>query len=289
MQNRPLVGMAWMVGAGASFVCFNTVVKTVGPELPTAVGAFFRFAFGFILLIPLAGTIRRHWPARADLRLFTYRGLVHALAILCWFFAMARLPIAEVTAINYLNPIFVTIGAMLFLGETLALRRILAIACAFLGVLVVLRPGLRELEPAHLAMLLVTVCLGASYLIGKSMSDRFPSEVIVAWLTLAITPMLLPLAILHWQTPTLAQSGLLALTAVFANLGHYCMTRAFQSAPVAVTQPAIFLQLVGSVFVGLWVFGDPLDGYVILGGAIIVAAVSFIAWREHVLKHRSAT
>jgi drug/metabolite transporter (DMT)-like permease len=81
----------------------------------------------------------------------------------------------------------------------------------------------------------------------------------------------------------------LFLVACFATAGHFTMTLAFQAAPVTVTQPVTFLQLVWAVSLGALVFGEPVDGWVVLGGAVIMGAVSFITWREHRLKRRALT
>jgi len=151
---------------------------------------------------------------------------------------------------------------------------------AFTGALVILRPGLRDLDPGHLAMLGAALGLGSSYLMAKVLSARFGAEVIVAMMSLMVPVALLPLAMAVWVAPSAATLGLLTLTAAFATAGHYTMTLAFRAAPVSVTQPAVFLQLVWSVIAGRVLFGEPLDPFVILGGAIIVGAVSFIAWRE---------
>ncbi len=276
--------MGWMVLSGLAFVCFITAMKSVGSAVPVVEGAFLRFAFGLVFLLPLAGRIRAHWPKGRDMRLFVGRGLVHSVAICAWFFAISQIPLAEVTAINYLAPVCVTVGAALFLGERLAARRIAAVAVALLGALILLRPGFRTLEPGHFAMILAAVSLGSSYVIGKTLTARFPPTVIVAWLSLSVTPILAPLAIAHWVTPPWQVLAMLALAAVFANLGHYLMTLAFRAAPVAVTQPVTFLQLVWSVLLGYVVFGESVDPFVIIGGGVIVSAVSFIAWREHKLK-----
>ena len=272
--------MGWMVAAGLSFVGFVAAVKSVGPAIPVAEGAFLRFFFGLVLVLPLAGRVRAHWPSRRDMRLIWLRAAIHAAAISAWYLAMTRIPIAEVTAINYLAPVCVTLGAALFLGERLALRRLAAIGIAFLGALVLLRPGFRDLGAGQIAMVAAAICLGGSYLIAKSLSARLPAVVIVAWLSLSVTPILLPFALWHWVTPGPRALLLLILAAGFSTLGHYLMTLAFRAAPVAVTQPVTFLQLVWSVLLGVFVFGEPVDPFVILGGGIIVAAVSFIAWRE---------
>ena len=100
---------------------------------------------------------------------------------------------------------------------------------------------------------------------------------------------LLPLAIVVWVPPTPTQWAWMFLVAVFATAGHYSMTLAFAAAPVTVTQPVTFLQLVWAVLIGAILFGEPIDGWVILGGTVILAAVSFITWREHVLKRRATT
>ena len=87
---------------------------------------------------------------------------------------------------------------------------------------------------------------------------------------------------------SLTQVGWLAVVAVWATAGHYCMGRAFAAAPVAVTQPVVFLQLVWATLLGAIAFGEAIDPFVILGGGVIVAAVSYITWREAVLRRRRA-
>ena len=86
-------------------------------------------------------------------KLFWARGVVHSLAVILWFFAMARIPIAEVTAMNYLSPVYVSLGAALFLGERLPPRRLAAVIMALIGAIIILRPGIKEIEPGHIAML----------------------------------------------------------------------------------------------------------------------------------------
>jgi drug/metabolite transporter (DMT)-like permease len=89
-----------------------------------------------------------------------------------------------------------------------------------------------------------------------------------------------------WEPVSLHNLGWLFLTAVFATAGHYTMTLAFSMAPLTVTQPVTFLQLVWATLLGALVFGEPADIFVILGGALIIAAVSYITWREAMLRRR---
>jgi drug/metabolite transporter (DMT)-like permease len=185
---------------------------------------------------------------------------------------------------NYLNPIYVTLCAPLFLGERWEARRLLAVVAAMLGALVILRPGLREVEAGHLAMLGAALFIATGYLIAKRLSGQMSATVVVGMLSVTVTLALLPFALLVWVPVARADVGWFFGTAVLATLAHYTMTRAFAAAPISATQPATFLQLVWSVLLGATLFGEPVDGFVILGGTIIMAAVMFITWREAVAR-----
>jgi drug/metabolite transporter (DMT)-like permease len=126
-KTRTLEGVLWMLASGLSFVGVNGIVRYLGTDLPTAQSAFLRFGFGVLFLLPTLLPLVRRGFAPGMLGLFGLRGVVHTAAVLCWFYAMARIPVAEVTAIGYLNPILVTVGAALFFGEALAFRRIAAV------------------------------------------------------------------------------------------------------------------------------------------------------------------
>ncbi|MEM9710427.1 MAG: DMT family transporter [Pseudomonadota bacterium] len=287
-QDQPVAGILWMLATGLTFVAMTALVKTLGTRLPAPEVAFLRYALVLPLLIPGLALIRRASPSGQLLWLFTLRGGVHAMAVILWFYAMARLPIAEVTALNYLTPVCVTLGAALFLGERLAIRRLLAVGVALIGAVLILRPGFRAVEPAHLAMLANALFLGSSYLLAKRLTREASPELVIVMLSFLVTVALFPFALVGWVWPNWGELGLLFLIAILATLGHYFMTIAFRAAPVSVTQPVTFLQLVWSGLVGWMIFAEPVDPYVIAGGTVIVMAVSFIAWRESVLARRSS-
>ncbi|SIS99713.1 Threonine/homoserine efflux transporter RhtA [Roseivivax lentus] len=287
--QRPLEGILWMVVTGVCFVMVTALVKALGTRIPPAESAFLRYLLGLVFLIPVwrvlaaARLTRRHWA------LFSIRGLMHGLGVICWFFAMTRIPIAEVTAMNYLNPVFVSLLAVAFLGERMKAPRILAIVAALLGALIILRPGMRVLDPGHFAMMVTALSFAGGYLLAKILSDELPASVVVAMLSATVTLALLPFALLNWVWPSWGEIGILFAVAFFATAGHYTMTRAFAAAPVTVTQPVIFLQLVWSVLIGAAFFGEPPDPFVIAGGTLIVAAVVFMTWREARANRRRIT
>ena len=278
--SNPVRGVLWMLAAGLSFVGVNGIVRYLGTDLPAAQSAFLRFGFGVMFLLPAMQPVLRSGFGAGLLRLYGWRGVVHSIAVILWFYAMARIPLAEVTAIGYLNPVLVTLGAALFFGEKLTRVRLLAFVVAALGAMIILRPGLRDVSSGHLAQLAAAVFFAGSYLVGKELSTRASAAAVVAMLSLTVTIGLLPIAIWVWVPVTIAQLGWLALVAAFATMGHYFMTQAFQAAPMAVTQPVTFLQLLWATLLGTLVFGESLDAYVLIGGAVIIAAISFVTLRE---------
>ena len=287
--NRPLVAISWMLLTGLLFVGVTAIVKHVGTDLPPAQSAFLRYVTGLVFVIPLIKLIKKANLSRNELTLFAWRGLAHSIGVILWFYAMAILPMAEVTAMGYLSPIYVTIGAALFLGERIAALRILAIFAAILGVLIILRPGFREISFGHISMLLNGILFALSYLIAKVMADKVEPLVVVGMLSIFVTIGLAPWAFLVWVTPTLSQLGWTFLLAIFATAGHYTMTLALRAAPISVTQPITFLQLVWSVLMGVLVFNEGFDKWVIIGALIIVFSISFIMWREEHVRRKKIT
>ncbi|MCZ6511055.1 MAG: DMT family transporter, partial [Alphaproteobacteria bacterium] len=197
-----------------------------------------------------------------------------------WFFAMARIPIAEVTALGFTAPIFTTIGAALFLGEKMKMRRIGAVLIGFGGTLIILRPGFEAISIGAVAQVAAAPVFAGSFLIAKKLTETQSSISIVAYLSVVVTVVLLPLAVLNWRTPTLTELGFLFLVAVLATAGHVSLTQAFRSAEITVTQPAQFLQLVWATVLGLLVFGEQPVLWTWVGGAVIVASATYIFHRE---------
>ena len=286
LPHRPVSGIFWMVVTGLCFICVTALVKTMGPRLPSAEAAFIRYGFGLVFLLPATQALRAAHLTRRQWTLFSLRGGMHAMGVILWFYAMTRISIAEVTAMNYMAPIYVTIGAAIFLGESLALRRIVAVVLGLVGAVIILRPGFRELASGHFAMLIAAVVFGGAYLLAKVLADEVKPSVVVAMMSLFVTLFLAPFALTVWITPTWTEIGILALVACFATAGHYTMTLAFAAAPLTVTQPVTFLQLVWATALGAAVFAEPVDIWVILGGFVILGSVTFITWREAMLNRQ---
>jgi drug/metabolite transporter (DMT)-like permease len=291
LKGANLRGIGWMLLSGVLFVGVTGIVRHLGTDMSPIQAAFIRYAFGLVLVIPLllhlGGGAWLFSGGRARgrrLGLHALRGLIHGIGVMLWFYAMARIPIAEVTALGFTAPVFTTLGAALFLGERLRARRIGAVLVAFGGAMIILRPGFQEISAGALAQLTAAPLFAVSFLIAKKLTETETSPSIVAHMAIFVTLALLPGAIVEWRTPTWEELGWLFLTAVFATLMHLAMTQAFRCAEISVVQPFTFLQLVWATLLGYYVFAERPEVWIWIGGAVIVGSASYIAHREAMVR-----
>lgn len=282
-MNQSIVGILWMVITTILFVGVTATVRYLEGDVPAPQAAFLRYAIGTVLLTPSLISLAKIKPDRPLLNKFILRGLVHSIGVTLWFYAMSVMPVAEVTAIGFLTYIFVSIGASIFLKEKLHKHRLTAILISFIGALIILRPGFKVIETGQMGMLIATMVFTASYLIAKVVSKERSSSEIVAMLSIFTTIFLIPSAIYSWEPLSIKAFLILSFTAIIATLGHITMTKAIKAAPMVVTQPILFLQLVWASMVGLFIFDEGFDLFVIIGGTIIMLCVCYVSYREHKL------
>ena len=113
-KSQNLTGVFWMIITGICFLGVTALVKFMGTRIPAAESAFLRYALGLVLLLPMLKDFSQNLPDRKLSILFAARGFVHTVGVVLWFFAMSRIPLADVTAMNYMSPIYVTLGAAIF-------------------------------------------------------------------------------------------------------------------------------------------------------------------------------
>ena len=119
MNKNVFRGITWMITATILFVLVTAIVRYIGNEIPASQAAFIRYVIGTIILLPFIIPLIKNLIKKRDLIIYVIRGLAHGGGVILWFYAMARIPIAEVTAISYTGPIYISIGAAIFFGEKL--------------------------------------------------------------------------------------------------------------------------------------------------------------------------
>ncbi len=277
-----------MVATTVLFVIVTAVVRYLGSEMHPVQAAFLRYAFGVALIIPFCLRTSLFRIPFARLRLHAFRGVAHGIAIMLWFVAMMRLPIAEVTALSFMTPVFIIIGASVFLKEHFYRHRAIAVALGIAGGLIILQPGFRVIDLGAIAQLVAAPLFAVSMLIAKNLTRSESNGHILLMLSVFCTLTLTLPAIAIWRQPTLEELSWLLLCAVFATAGHYCMTRAFRSAEIAALQPITFLQLVWATLMGSFLFGEQPNFWVWLGGGIIVISATYNARKEQTVRSHFA-
>jgi drug/metabolite transporter (DMT)-like permease len=251
--------------------------------------AFFRNLFGFVFALPL---LLRHGPGllkTSKLSLYFVRCLMGIVSMLCGFWAIVHLPLAQAVSISYSTPLFVTIGAVLVLGEVVRIRRWTAVIAGFIGVLVIVRPGGEGFSFAALVALAAAALSACVAISIKFLSRTEKPDSIVLYTTLLWVPMSLLPALMVWVWPTGITWLWIVLAGFFGTAGHMVWTRALKLADASLLTPISFFQVVVVAIYGWALFGESLDRYTIIGASIVFASNAYIAYRESVLARRAVT
>jgi len=274
-------GMLWMAAGGFLFSILNTIVRSIAMQMDPFEVQFLRYLFGLIVMLPWvfkAGP-RNYWPT--DVKGQFWRGGVHTVGMVLWFIALPKIPLADMTAISFTGPIFIMIGASWFLGEPMRRDRWIAALIGFTGVVVVVAPKMSGAGGGyHLVMLASAPLFAASFLITKALTRYEKATVIVFWQALTVSLFSLPLALLHWQNPSLWQWVGFFIAGILGSVGHYCWTRAFHAADISSTQSLRFLDLVWTSALGWLIFSDIPSQSTWIGAVVILAATVWLARRE---------
>ena len=272
-------GPAWMTVACVAFAIMWMAIRVASRTVHPFEIAFFRNIFGLIVLAPMLarnpGLLKRE-RLLANLRRAT-SGLIATLGT---FYAVANAPLATALAINYTAPLFATVGAVLFLGERIHVRRAGALIAGFAGMLVVVRPGALPLTPGVVAAVLSAIATAFSYIAIRALVGRDDPRAVAIWSFVLMTPPSLLIAAFVWTSPPPATWGLLAAIGVLAAIGQMGLTRAFAAAEASAVLPYDFVRFGLVTAGGIVLFGERYDAYSLGGGAIILAATIYLAVRE---------
>lgn len=277
-----LRGLLWMVLASFTFALFMLIARIGADDLHVVQVAFMRYFMSLVLVLPVLARlgVARFWGL--NLRLHGLRGAAHGLAVVGWFYALTQMPIAEVSAIGFTGPVFITIGAALFLGERVGVHRWGAVAVGLVGALIIIQPGVVPLNAGVLAMAAAVPLFAASDLFVKALVRTESPTVIIAVLNVILTVGMAPFAWWFWQPTDWRDWALAGGMAVFATFSHICMGKAFAAADVSAVQPARFLQLPWLALLGYLAFAEFPSLAAWTGAAVIIASVSYIMNRERV-------
>jgi drug/metabolite transporter (DMT)-like permease len=279
----------FMAGSTVFFGTMAVCIRLASAQLHPFEIAFFRNLFGFVFTLPLL--YRHGWDLlRTDkLSLYFLRCCIGIVSMLAGFWAIVHLPLAQAIALSYSTPIFVTIGAVLVLGEVVRARRWTAVIIGFIGVLVLMHPGTDSFNFASLVAVLAAVMSASVAISIKFLSRTERADAIVIYTTMIWVPLSLVPALFFWTTP----SGITWLWIVLAGLlgttAHMFWTRALTLADASLLTPISFLQVIVVGIFAYFLFDESVDRWTVMGAAIIFGSNIYIAHRESRLARRAVT
>jgi drug/metabolite transporter (DMT)-like permease len=277
----PVLRAALLMLLGSSCVAIQwSAIRIASASLHTFEIVLFRNLIGFLVILPFLGRLGLHTlRTREPLRLaLTSLGLLAAMV--CFFLAIAEIPLAEAMALSFTKPLFATLGAALLLHEVVRARRWTAVLVGFLGVLIVLRPGAQGVSLFAALLLFSSLLTAGVTLLIKRLVATESATTIVLYQALFMTGLSLPLALLYWRTPTLAELPFLVIVGVMGTITWLCMTRAFALVEASVVMPFEFARLPLTAVAGYLMFGEVPTAWTWLGGIVIFGSTVYITHRE---------
>lgn len=266
----------WVAGALVAFSAMAVSLRALSPWLGVFEMLTLRNFSGLVVLLGLAlvnPALRSLiWPKTPLLHLG--RNIVHFAGTYTWSYAVTILPFALVFAIEFTNPIWVTLMAVPFLGERLTPSRLGAVLLGFAGILVITRPWTASIDPRAGWALACAIFFAATTIFTKKLTVQNPTYTIILWMNILQLPMNLVGA--DWNfvyklddVPTLPLLGVCTC----GLISHYCLTNAFQHGDALTVVPLDFLRIPLIALVGWYFYQEALDPYVFAGAALIIIGI----------------
>ncbi len=274
-------GILLMLLSTLGFSLMHALIRYVSADMHPLQIAFFRNAFGFLVILP--------WFLRTGLAplrtqrlgLHAFRAVLNVMAMFAYFTALSLTPIAQVTALSFSAPIFAALLGVLLLGEVVHLRRWSAIALGFAGTLIILRPGFATIDTGSWLTLLSAVLWASTLIVIRVLGRTESSVTITTYMTVFMTLLSIVPALLVWRHPGGEQWLLLVVIGVLGTLGQLAVAQSLKEAETGLVMPFDFCKLIWVAILGYLMFAEVPGPFVWLGGAVIFAASTYIAYREN--------
>lgn len=242
--------------------------------------AFFRNLFGLATLVPLI--LRHGWrPLQTTkIGLLTLRGVLNGISLLLFFLAVTLVPVARIAAFSFTTPLFVTVLAVLLLGERLGSVRLAGLLIGFAGALVILQPGVEAINIGAIYALASAAVWAAALIVTKILSRTEQSVTITFYGVLTLIPMTLIPALFVWEGPSAVELVWLAGLGAIWISGQLCMTQALKLADASLVMPFDFSKLIWGSIAGFIFFAEVPSVWTWIGASLVLGATSYVALRD---------
>lgn len=276
-----IIGGFWVLVSCACFSVMGSLVKLLSDDLNSFQVVFFRCAAGFLIMVPLALYTGGFRALRTEaMPMHVARALAGFAAMSCGFYALSHLPLATVTAITFTKPLFLVLIAALFLGETVRWRRWSATLVGFIGVLIILRPGTAELDPAMVVALGQALFIATALALIRGMPKSETNLTVLLYFAVLSTALSVGPAIMVWQTPSLQELGIAVAMGVIGVGAQAALVQGYRIGEASALAPLDYSRLLFATLLGLVIFAEIPDLWTFVGAGVVVASTVYITHRE---------
>ena len=270
----------WAILTAISFAVMITAVHYMDGKFDAFQIVFFRAIVGLFLIVPLISRSGIRTLRTTKMPLHFIRTLFGLFAMAALYYAVAVKPLAEVIALTFLIPIFVTIASSLVLHEVVGLHRWLATTVGFAGALIIIRPGFVEFDFPIFLVLLSSALYAGAWSSVKILTRTDQASVTLFWMNVLMLPLTFLPTIFVWVTPNWIDCIPILVMALFGWSAHFCQARAFKNSDASAVMPFDFLRLPVAALFGYFLFSETLDIWIWIGAIIIFGASYYTVWRE---------
>ncbi|MDO5528290.1 MAG: DMT family transporter [Paracoccus sp. (in: a-proteobacteria)] len=263
-------GLVWMGLSMVAFIAMSVGSREMAATMSIRQVLFFRAFVGLFVILAVARALLPEIRQMRAVPLHIARNVVHFTAQYFWTIGIVVLPLASVFALEFTMPIWVTLFAWLLLRERVSPARLLATAGGFIGVLVIVRPGLGVIDPAAGLVLLAAAGYGLSLIMVKRLTLTCSPGAIVVWMILIQLPLGFLAALTDWRPVQMIAVPWMIVAGVGALAAHFCQAQALKRLDASIVIPIDFLRVPMAAVVGYTFYGEAIDLFVFLGGAIIL-------------------
>lgn len=271
-SRKHLAALLAALVASLSFAVGMALIRLLAPEVPPLELVLFRNVIGAAITLPWILRYGVGGLRTSNHGFYIGRACLGFLAMVLWFTGVAHLPLNESAALSFTSPLFATIAAMVFLGETVGSTRWVFTIVGFLGAMIVLRPGFHEIHWAQLVVLLWAAIAGGNTAVVKHLTRSDSATAIVTYMTLYMIPFSIIVAVPVWVTPPAHTWPAILGVAAFATLSNLAVTRAFALWDASAVMGIDFIRLPIAAILAWFMFGEVPSLWAWLGGGLIVTA-----------------
>ena len=257
-----------------------TVLRIVQSDINVYTTSFFRFFFSLIILIPYIFYTKFYFIKTNNIKKHLVRSSLNLPAMYLTFGALTMIPLEKINAIHFLNPLFVSIFAIIFFKEKIYIYRVISLILGFVGIIVVIRPGLIPLEIGSFMVLGSTVLWALCIIITKDITKEESAINILIFQCIFMSLFTFIIAYFNWELPSSDQLMLLFLSALFGNVFHLMINHSFKIADLTLTAPFRYSVLIWGSLFGFLFFNEIPDFFTWIGGTIIFLSILILTYYE---------